>query len=290
MIESTEVKVPVSGIGIRHKARASVAVIGNPNAGKSTLFNRLTGLRQTTGNFPGVTVEKHLGTVQLARSAFNLVDLPGIYSLDGTSTDERIAVDVTLGRIPGTERPSGLLVVIDATHLYQGLYLLEQLLELQLPTMVALTMIDAATANGISIDINALQNALGGVPVYPVNSISGHGLDALKEGLEHITTVGDTSGVFRKAGASVGNGINCQAAFKIIRRRTARCSRGASTLSMGKAGHSRRAGTRAFVQQSWRPSGTLDKQTLARHPVVFWCTVTCFPGSFYLGHPNDGCH
>jgi len=129
-----------------------------------------------------------MGTVQLTHSAFNLIDLPGIYSLDGTSTDERIAVDVTLGRIPGTDRPSGLLVVIDATHIYQGLYLLEQLLELQLPTMVALTMIDAATANGISIDIDALQTALGGVPVYPVSSISGHGLKELKEGLEHITS------------------------------------------------------------------------------------------------------
>lgn len=189
MIESTEVKIPISGIGIRHKARASIALIGNPNAGKSTLFNRLTGLRQTTGNFPGVTVEKHQGTVELTNSAFNLIDLPGIYSLDGTSTDERIAVDVTLGRVPGTQRPSGLLVVIDATHIYQGLYLLEQLLELQLPTMVALTMIDAAKANGISIDTDALQNALGGIPIYPVSSISGHGLDELKEGLEHITSI-----------------------------------------------------------------------------------------------------
>ena len=189
MIENTEVKIPLSGIGIRHKARASIALIGNPNAGKSTLFNRLTGLRQTTGNFPGVTVEKHQGTVELTRSAFNLIDLPGIYSLDGTSTDERIAVDVTLGRVTGTERPSGLLVVIDATHIYQGLYLLEQLLELQLPTMIALTMIDAAKANGISIDTDALQSALGGIPVYPVSSISGHGLDELKEGLEHITAI-----------------------------------------------------------------------------------------------------
>ncbi len=189
MIESTEVKIPVSGIGIRRKARASIALIGNPNAGKSTLFNRLTGLRQTTGNFPGVTVEKHIGTVQLAHNAFNLIDLPGIYSLDGISVDERIAVDVTLGRVPGTDRPSGLLVVIDATHIYQGLYLLEQLLELQLPTIVALTMIDVATANGISIDIDELQNALGGVPVYPMSSISGHGLDALKERLEHITSI-----------------------------------------------------------------------------------------------------
>ena len=189
MTKQTEVKVPISGIGIRHKAKASVALIGNPNAGKSTLFNRLTGMRQTTGNFPGVTVEKHQGTVELAHSAFNLIDLPGIYSLDGTSTDERIAVDVTLGRVPGTERPSGLLVVIDATHIYQGLYLLEQLLELRLPTIIALTMIDAAAAGGISIDIEKLQKALGDIPVYPVSSISGHGLDELKDGLEQISEV-----------------------------------------------------------------------------------------------------
>jgi len=189
VIESTEVKIPLSGIGIRHKARASIALIGNPNTGKSTLFNRLTGLRQTTANFPGVTVEKHQGTVELGNSAMNLIDLPGIYSLDGNSADERIAVDVILGRVHGTQRPSGLLVVIDATHIYQGLYLLEQLLELQLPTMVALTMIDAATANGITIDIAELQKTLGGIPVYPVSSISGHGLDELKDGLEHITSI-----------------------------------------------------------------------------------------------------
>jgi ferrous iron transport protein B len=187
--ERKEVKIPLSGIGIRHKARASIALIGNPNTGKSTLFNRLTGLRQTTGNFPGVTVEKHEGTVELKHNALNLVDLPGIYSLDGTSTDERIAVDVTLGRVAGTQRPTGLLVVIDATHIYQGLYLLEQLIELQLPMVVALTMIDAATANGISIDTEALQTALGDIPIYPVNSISGHGYDELKQGLENITTV-----------------------------------------------------------------------------------------------------
>ena len=193
MIETTEVKIPVSGIGVRHKAKASIAVIGNPNAGKSTLFNRLTGLRQTTANYPGVTVEKHQGIAQLADKAFNLIDLPGIYSLDGDSADERIAVDVTLGRIAGTERPSGLLVVIDATHIYRGLYLLEQLLELQLPTMVALTMIDAAAASGISIDINKLQKALGGIPVYPVSSISGHGLDELKKGLARIDSINTPS-------------------------------------------------------------------------------------------------
>ena len=189
MTDSAEVKIPVSGIGIRRKPSASIAVIGNPNAGKSTLFNRLTGLRQTTANYPGVTVEKHIGTVQLESSAINLIDLPGIYSLDGDSADERIAVDVTLGRVAGTPKPTGLLVVIDATHLYQGLYLLEQLLELQLPTMVALTMIDAATASGISIDIEALSASLGGVPVHPVSSITGHGLTELKQALDGISDV-----------------------------------------------------------------------------------------------------
>lgn len=189
MTDIAEVKIPVSGIGIRRKVSASIAVIGNPNAGKSTLFNRLTGMRQTTANYPGVTVEKHIGTVQLETSAINLIDLPGIYSLDGDSADERIAVDVTLGRVAGTPPPTGLLVVIDATHLYQGLYLLEQLLELQLPTMVALTMIDAATANGISIDIQGLSKSLGGVPVHPVSSITGHGLTELKLALDKISDV-----------------------------------------------------------------------------------------------------
>ncbi len=187
MADKPEVTIPVNKIGIRQKAKATITLIGNPNAGKSTLFNRLTGLRQTTANYPGVTVEKHQGTLQLPDQALSLIDLPGIYSLDGDSADERIAVDVILGRMSGTEKPSSLLVVIDATHIYRGLYLLEQLLELQLPTMVALTMIDAATATGINIDVRALEKKLGGIPIYPVSSISGHGLDELKQGLTEIT-------------------------------------------------------------------------------------------------------
>jgi ferrous iron transport protein B len=187
--EAEEVGVPISRVGVRRKAKSSIAIIGNPNSGKSTLFNRLTGLRQTTGNYPGVTVEKHVGTVQLANTAFNLVDLPGIYCLGGNSTDEQIAVDVILGRVAETEKPSGLLVVVDATHLYQGIYLLEQLLEMQLPTMVALTMCDLATASGITIDTVALQERLGGIPVCPVSSTTGHGLEELKDALESLPGV-----------------------------------------------------------------------------------------------------
>jgi ferrous iron transport protein B len=177
------VGIPVSKIEIRRKANHSIALLGNPNSGKSTLFNRLTGLRQTTGNYPGVTVEKHIGTAELEHSAVQLVDLPGIYCLGGKSNDERIAVDVLLGRMHDTDAPEGLMVVVDATHLYQGLYLVEQLIEMQLPMIVALTMVDAAIANGISIDIEALSAHIGGIPVIPVTAISGQGIDKLKQQL-----------------------------------------------------------------------------------------------------------
>ena len=129
MSEPATTYVPIDSIGIRRRASRTIAVIGNPNSGKSTLFNRLTGLRQTTGNYPGVTVEKHSGIAQLEHSAVELVDLPGIYCLGGFSADEQIAVDVILGRIEGTKQPDGLLFVLDATHLYQGLYLLQQLMD-----------------------------------------------------------------------------------------------------------------------------------------------------------------
>ncbi len=186
MADPQTVYVPVEKIGIRRRASASVAVIGNPNSGKSTLFNRLTGLRQTTGNYPGVTVEKHSGIAQLGSSALELVDLPGIYCLGGFSADERIAVDVILGRVDETPRPDGLLVVLDATHLYQGLYLLQQLMEMQVPTVVALTMTDAAIASGIDISIEVLQRHLGGVPICPVVATSGHGLEDLRRALAGI--------------------------------------------------------------------------------------------------------
>jgi len=187
MADSTTVYVPIDKIGIRHRASAAIAVIGNPNSGKSTLFNRLTGLRQTTGNYPGVTVEKHAGVLQLESRALELIDLPGIYCLGGFSGDERIAVDVILGRMEETPPPDGLLVVLDATHLYQGLYLLQQLMEMQLPTVVALTMTDVATASGIDISIEVLQRHLGGVKICPVVATTGRGLDELKAALRDIS-------------------------------------------------------------------------------------------------------
>jgi ferrous iron transport protein B len=173
-------RVPADQISTRHHPAASIAVVGNPNSGKSTLFNRLTGLRQKTGNYPGVTVEKHVGVVTLDDTAFELIDLPGMFALSAHSLEERIASDVVLGRMPEMERPVGILAVVDTTHLYQGLYLVQQLMELELPLLVALTMTDAAEASGIRIDIEALQRRLGGITVCPVVATTGQGMNALR--------------------------------------------------------------------------------------------------------------
>ena len=176
-------RVSADQISVRRHPSASIAVVGNPNSGKSTLFNRLTGLRQRTGNYPGVTVEKHVGTVKFDDTAFELIDLPGMFALSAHSLEERIATDVVMGRIPDIERPAGILAVVDTTHLYQGLYLVQQLMELELPLLVALTMTDAAEAGGIRIDIEALQRRLGGITICPVVATSGQGMNALRAAL-----------------------------------------------------------------------------------------------------------
>ena len=173
-------RVSADQISVRQHAAASIAVVGNPNSGKSTLFNRLTGLRQKTGNYPGVTVEKHVGTVRFDNAAIELIDLPGMFALSAHSLEERIASDVVMGRIPGMERPAGILAVVDTTHLYQGLYLVQQLMELELPLLVALTMTDAADSSGIRIDIEALERRLGGIKVCPVVATTGQGMAALR--------------------------------------------------------------------------------------------------------------
>jgi len=189
MAAPAEVVVPVERIAVNRKAVGTVAVVGNPNAGKSSVFNRLTGLRQHTANYPGVTVERRVGRGIFGKVPLDLVDLPGTYSLSPTSADERIAVDVLFGRVAGTPRPDAILAVIDSTRLYQGLYLLQQLTELGRPMIVALTMIDAAEREGIKFDLAALEDALGGVPVLPIVATSGRGFAALNEALAKILSL-----------------------------------------------------------------------------------------------------
>jgi ferrous iron transport protein B len=179
-------RVPVDQITVSRRPSASIAVVGNPNSGKSTVFNRLTGLHQRTANYPGATVEKHVGTAHIGRTTLELIDLPGTFSLSANSMEECIAVDVVLGRMPGTNPPAGILAVVDMTNLYQGLYLVQQLMELELPLVVALTMSDAASIGGVRVDIDALQRRLGGVIVCPVVATTGQGMNTLRKALEKL--------------------------------------------------------------------------------------------------------
>ena len=121
-----------------------VALVGNPNTGKSTLFNALAGVRQRVGNYPGVTVEKKIGHLTHDGTTFALVDLPGTYSLAPRSPDEMVAVDVLLGRRSDTPCPDVVLCIVDASNLQRNLYVVSQVLELGLPTVMALNMIDVA--------------------------------------------------------------------------------------------------------------------------------------------------
>jgi len=179
----TEIRIPANEINVAGHTDASIAVVGNPNSGKSTLFNRLTGLKQRIGNYPGVTVERHVGTLKVDEASIELVDLPGTHSLSAHSIEEHIAVDVIFGRMPGTRKPDGILAVLDATNLYQGLFLVQQLLELRVPTIIALTMTDAAERSGIEIDTALLSQKLGGVPIFPVVATTGAGLARLREAM-----------------------------------------------------------------------------------------------------------
>jgi ferrous iron transport protein B len=187
MASRAEIAVPVERVTVSRRAASTIAVVGNPNSGKSSIFNRLTGMRQRTANYPGVTVERKVGKVSVGGTALDLIDLPGTYSLSAVSTDERIAVDVLFGHMAGTPKPDGILAVIDATRLYQGLYLLQQLVELGRPVIVALNMTDAATREGIRIDTERLQRRLGGVPLFPVVGTTGRGVAALTAALGQVS-------------------------------------------------------------------------------------------------------
>jgi ferrous iron transport protein B len=162
--------------------RYTVAVIGNPNTGKTTLFNALTGLSQHTGNYPGVTVESALGEFTIDGYRFLAVDLPGTYSLAPRAPDEMIAVRVLLGFGDGIAAPDAVLCVLDATHLDRNLYLLTQVLDLGLPVVVALTMVDLARKQGMTVNVPELEKRLG-VPVVPVQATKRRGVAALRQAL-----------------------------------------------------------------------------------------------------------
>jgi ferrous iron transport protein B len=156
-----------------------VALLGNPNTGKTTLFNALSGLNQRVGNYPGVTVETRKGHTTCRGQTFEILDLPGTYSLSPRSPDEMVAVDVILGRQAGEPRPDVVVSIVDASNLERNLYLTTQALELGVHVVVALNMIDLAQGQGIHIDAERLSAGLG-VPVVPIQANKKRGLEELR--------------------------------------------------------------------------------------------------------------
>ncbi|MFM8550092.1 MAG: ferrous iron transport protein B [Verrucomicrobiota bacterium] len=154
-----------------------VALVGNPNTGKSTLFNALTGLRQRVGNYPGVTVARKSGTCDLGEGQkVELVDLPGLYSLSAASPDEQVVTDALAGNIVGDRRPDAVLLVADATNLLRNLFLASQVAELGLQVVLVLNQADVAQEQGLRIDTDLLSRRLGGVPVVLTSAWKGEGV------------------------------------------------------------------------------------------------------------------
>ncbi len=178
-----------------------IALIGNPNSGKSTLFNQLTGLRQKTGNFPGVTVEKKTGTLRFPDSAAagtpqetltlteaTLIDLPGIYSIYPKSRDEQVAIDI-LANPQHPDHPDAVVVVADASNLQRNLLLFTQIADLGFPTVLALNMLDVA--DSMNLKVNAVQLAMQlNVPVVRINARTGEGIDRLREAIKGVSADG----------------------------------------------------------------------------------------------------
>ncbi|NOY09155.1 MAG: ferrous iron transport protein B [Spirochaetes bacterium] len=168
------------GIGTGRKS-CRVAIVGNPNCGKTTLFNELTGARQKVGNWPGVTIEKKTGFLAVNnRIKAEIIDLPGIYSLSAYSLDERIARDYLL-----KEKPDAIINIVDASNLERNLFLTTQLLELEIPMIISLNLVDAAEKKNLKIDVDILSSHLH-IPVVPTVALKGQGIDKITEMIGNV--------------------------------------------------------------------------------------------------------
>lgn len=187
---------------------AMIALAGNPNSGKTTLFNALTGSRQHVGNYPGVTVEKKVGVYSREKQSYTIVDLPGTYSLTAYSLEEVVARDFLVD-----ERPSVVIDIVDASNLERNLYLSIQLLEMGIPVCIALNMVDAAELRGIAVDADKLS-ALLDVPVVPTVARTGRGKETLMASAARVAEKKRTSGVLQ---ISYGHDID-RALFRMVQK------------------------------------------------------------------------
>jgi ferrous iron transport protein B len=167
------------GTAVAVAAMARVALVGSPNAGKTSVFNHLTGLRAKTGNYPGVTVGRRVGITKVDGVEIAVEDLPGTYSLDAISPDEQVVADLLAGNVADAGRPDAIVLVADATTLHRSITLVAQVLRLDVPCLLALTMTDELTPRGGRIAVDALSSALG-IPVVAVIAHRGGGIDTLR--------------------------------------------------------------------------------------------------------------
>ena len=208
-----------------------VALVGNPNTGKSTLFNALTGLRQRVGNYPGVTVSRKSGTCDLGDGQkVELVDLPGLYSLAAASPDEQVVIDALSGNIAGDRRPDAVVMVVDATNLLRNLFLASQVAELGLPLVLVLNQADVAKEQGLRIDTELLSRRLGGVPVILTSAWKGEGIPEVRRGLAEalarrtpmkrviwpVDIAGALADVTQAASAETGKAISAADAQRLL--------------------------------------------------------------------------
>ena len=168
-----------SGNPLPEGTTLTFSLVGNQNSGKTTLFNQLTGSRQHVGNFPGVTVDRKDGII-LGQKDTLITDLPGIYSMSPYSSEELVSRDFVI-----KEKPKAVINIVDATNIERNLYLTMQLLEMDVPVVVALNMMDEVTKNGGSIDVNSLEEMLG-TPVVPISAAKNQGIQELVEHAIHI--------------------------------------------------------------------------------------------------------
>lgn len=246
----------------------TVALIGPPNCGKSTLFNRLTGMRQKVANYPGVTVEHHSGRMRsIGRSDLTLIDLPGIYSLATYSEDARVAVDVLTGKMPGVPKPDCVLLVLDATHMNRQLMLAAPVFSMGLPTLVLLNMSDQLDERGGRIDTLALAKELGH-PVALISAAHGKGLEVVP-------------GFLRQAGSQPDDGS--RPVHLPVLQSAASCRNWATQVTS-------RASYRSPAASLW--TRRLDSVLLHRvfGPLIFLAVVIAvFQVVFSIGQPlSDG--
>lgn len=168
-----------SGDPLPDGTQLTFALVGNQNCGKTTLFNQLTGSKQHVGNFPGVTVDRKDGAIR-GVSDTAITDLPGIYSMSPYTNEELVSRDFVLNN-----HPKGIINIVDATNIERNLYLTMQLLEMNVPTVLALNMMDELAGNGGTVDVNAMESMLG-IPVVPISAAKNQGVDELIKHAVHI--------------------------------------------------------------------------------------------------------